>query len=180
MKDYLSNLPIPTEQKQYAMSFYNKITHLDKLHSIATNIVHSYVRTGYGNVNSKICFVFRNKEIYDIIYKEISSILDRFQINIWDIYITFVDKTKNDYKEKFYYLVSELHTINPNLVYVFDIDDNYYNTIQNYYKIQNITLPDKMFFANMQKIQLTDEKIRQELWNIFKYLINYKELKKEE
>ena len=50
MKEYLSNLPIPIEQKQYAMSFYNKIIHLDKLHSIATNITHSYVCTGYGNV----------------------------------------------------------------------------------------------------------------------------------
>lgn len=180
MKDYLSNLPIPTEQKQYTMSFYNKIIHLNKLHSIATNLVHSYVRTGYGNVNSRICFVFKNKELYDTVYKNILSILDKFQINIWDIYITFIDKTEIDYKEKFYYLTSELHTINPNLVCIFDNDNNYYNIIQTYYKTQNITLPDKMFFVDIQKIQSTNEEVRQELWNIFKYLINYKELKKEE
>ena len=107
-------------------------------------------------------------------------ILDKFNINTWEVYITFVNKTAKDYSRKYSFLVNEIYAVNPELLYVFDTDDIMYNDIINAFLTRNVSLPNKHFLVDTQKISSTDTNIRKELWNIFRYLINYKETKQEE
>lgn len=177
MRQYLSALDIPVEQKRYAMNFCKKIKYLEELQGLAVQELNEYVCTGYGNVNSKICFVFKDKQTYDIIRPLVQDILEKFSINAWDIYITFVNKSTKEYPRKYPYLINELHAINPNLLYVFDKDDTIYKDIVNAFLSQNITLPEKYFLVDTQKLASIEENVRQELWNVFRYLINYKDIK---
>lgn len=180
MRQYLTALDIPLEQKRYSINFCKKMQYLDELHSIAANDTQEYVCTGYGNFNSKICFVFKDKTEYDIIYSLIQDMLDKFSINTWDIYITFVNKTSTGYLKKYSYLINEIHAINPQLLYVFDKDNSIYKDIINYFLTHKISLPEKHFFIDIQKIASSESETRKELWDMFKYLINYKEIGQEE
>lgn len=180
MRQYLSALNISSEQKRYAMNFCKKIQYLNELHELASKEVNDYIQVGYGNVNSKICFVFKDKDSCDAIRPLIQSVLDKFNINTWEVYITFVDKTVKDYSRKYSFLVNEIYAVNPSILYVFDKDDNMYKDIISSFLVRNIALPNKYFLVDIQKLLSTDTGIRQELWNIFRYLINYKETKQEE
>lgn len=180
MRQYLSALNIPSEQKRYTMNFCKKMEYLDELHNIAIRDTKEYVCTGYGNVNSRICFVFKNKDSYDAIKSLLQNILDKFHINSWDVYVTFVDKTQEEYNKKYLFLVNEIHAINPGLLYIFDKDDVMYKEIINAFSACNIALPEKHFIVDTQKITSSDIDVRQELWNIFRYLINYKEIEQED
>lgn len=174
MKQYLSALDIPIEQKRYAMNFCKKIKYLDNLHDSVAKEVNEHVCVGYGNPNSKICFVFKDKNAYDIVRPLIQNTLDKFGINNWDIYITFVNKTEKEYSKKYLYLTNEIHAIKPQLLYVFDNDDIIYKEIINAFLSRNIDLPERYFLVSIQKLASMEEHVRQELWGIFRYLINYK------
>lgn len=176
---FLSGLLIPVEQKKYAMSFFKKINYLNELHEIAIQDMHEHVNVGYGNVNSQICFVFKNQKTHDVIKPLLSEILDKFDINLWDTYVTFVDKTESEYDKKYSFLVNEIHAVGSNLLYVFDKDDTMYNEIINTFNARCITLPEKHFMVDVQKLASSDTEVRKELWKIFRYFINYKEIKQE-
>ena len=83
MRQYLSGLDIDTEQKKYAINFCKKVQYLDTLHNVAIDNTNNYVNTGYGNVNSQICFVFNNKEEYKVLKPAIVEMLEKFNINIF-------------------------------------------------------------------------------------------------
>ena len=180
MRQYLSGLNVDVDQKRYAMNFCKKMQYLDELRDIAVQDTNNHVCTGYGNVNSQICFVFTDKKTYDIIKPIINEILEKFHINLWNIYITFINKTQNEYSKKYSFLANEINAIGANLVFVFDKDNAAYNEIINAFNIRNITLPEKHFFIDMQKIISTETEDRKMLWSFFKYLINYKEIEQEE
>lgn len=180
MKQYLSALEIPSEQKRYVMNFCKKAYYLNELHEIVAKDTNENINTGSGNVNSKICFVFKDKNSYEIIRPLLQEILDKFHINIWDIYITFVNKTQVDYSKKYSFLINEIHAVNPGLLYVFDKDDDTYKDIVSSFLVRNIVLPEKYFFIDVQKLASSDTEIRKDLWNTFRYLINYKEIEQEE
>lgn len=179
MKQYLSALDIPLEQKRYVMNFCKKIEYLDELHDAATKDTQGYVCSGFGDFNSNICFVFKDSHMYDIVRPLIQEVLDKFDINAWSIYVTFVNKTQKEYSKKYSFLVNELHAINPKALYVFDNDDVSYNTIIKTFGSYGITLPEKHFMINVQDLASTDIDIRKHLWYAFRYLINYKEIKQE-
>ena len=176
MKQYLSALEIPVEQKRYAMNFCKKISYLDELHNVASQDTHEYVCTGYGNVNSKICFVFKDKKCHDVMRPLIQEILDKFHINTWDVYITFVNKTETEYAKKHSYLINEIHAVNPGLLYVFDKDDDMYLNVIQAFTERNIDLPEKHFFIDVEHLASSDVEVRKLLWRDFRYLINYKEI----
>lgn len=180
MRQYLTALPIEAEQKRYTMNFCKKMQYLNELHMSAAQETNGYVCTGYGNVNSKICFVFRDKNSCDVIRPLIQDILDKFNVNTWDVYMTFVNKTAEEYSKKHSYLVNEIHAVNPKLLYVFDKDDTMYKDIVSSFLVRNIALPDKHFAVDVQKLASSEVSVRQELWSIFRYLINYKEIEQEE
>lgn len=176
VKQYLSALSIESEQKRYTMNFCKKINYLNELHCITAQETQAYVCTGYGNVNSKICFVFKDKEKHDEIKPLLQEMLDKFGINTWNVYVTFVNKTQVEYNKKYSFLVNEIHAVNPDLLYVFDKDDVMYNEITNSFTSRNISLPEKHFMVDISKLTCSDIEVRKELWNIFRYLINYKEI----
>lgn len=176
MRQYLSALTIPSEQKRYAMNFCKKMKYLNELQTIAIQDTNEYICTGYGNINSKICFVFKDKTTYDVIKPLIQNVLDKLNVNSWDVYITFVDKTKSEYNKKYSFLINEIHAVGAKLLYVFDKDDVMYNQIINAFDLRNVNLPDKHFLIDVQKFASTDEEDRKYLWNMLKYLINYKEI----
>ena len=180
MRQYLSALDINTEQKRYAMNFCKKVQYLEELHHIAIQDTEEHVCIGYGNVNSQICFVFSNKNIYDTFKSAITDILEKFNLSPWNIYITFINKTQKEYEKKYSFLVNELHAIGANSVFVFDKDETMYNKIIETFGMRNITLPERHFFIDIQKIVSTEDEDRKELWNSFKYLINYKEIEQED
>lgn len=180
MRQYLSGLMISSDQKRYAMNFCKKMKYLDELRSVAIQDTNEYICTGYGNVNSKICFVFKDKKTYDVIRSLIQDVLDKFKINSWDVYVTFVNKTEKEYNKKYSYLANEIHAIGSGLLYVFDKDDTLYNEIINAFTVRNIPLPEKHFVIDAEKLASSDTKVRKELWNVFKYLINYKEIEQED
>lgn len=180
MRQYLSALSIPSEQKRYAMNFCKKMDYLNNLHNIAAQETGEYICTGYGNVNSKICFVFKDKDSYDVLKPLIQEILDKFHINLWDIYVTFLNKTKSEYSKKYSFLSNEIHAVGSELLYIFDKDDNIYKDIVSHFLVRNIPLPAKYFFVDIQKLASMDTEVRKELWNVFRYLINYKEIGQEE
>jgi len=180
MKQHLSALSIPTEQKQYAMNFCKKMEYLDSLHKITAQEVNEYVATGFGNFNSKICFVFKDKITYEIVRPLLQETLEKFHINAWDIYVTFVNKTKTEYNKKYMFLVNELHAINPGIMYVFDNDTVLYDTILKEFQTNNVTAPGKHFLVDIQKLGSLEVEVRKDLWNIFKYLINFKEITQED
>ncbi len=180
MKEYLSALAIPSEQKRYTMNFCKKINYLNDLHALAAQETNEYICTGFGNVNSKICFVFKDKNTYEIIRPLIQETLEKFHINAWDVYVTFVNKTTTEYAKKYSFLVNELHAVKPGLLYVFDNDEVMYNEIVNAFGHRNVTLPERHFAINIQKLGSSEVAIRKELWSVFRYLINYKEIEQEE
>lgn len=179
VRQYLSALSISTEQKRYAMNFCKKIDYLNELHDIAVKETKEYVCTGYGNVNSKICFVFKDKDSYNAMRPLLQETLDKFHINIWNVYVTFVNKTQAEYTKKYSFLVNEIHAVNPGLLYVFDDNDEMYKDIISHFLVRNIALPEKYFMIDSQKIASSDIEVRKELWNTFRYLINYKEIEEE-
>lgn len=180
MKQYLSALEIDIEQKRYAMNFCKKMQYLDKLRNIAIQDTNEYVCTGYGNVNSKICFVFNNLQAYETLKPIINETLEKFRMNIWNVYITFIDKTKVEYNKKYSYLANEINANGANLMFVFDKDETNYNKIIEAFNSRNIALPEKHFFIDVHKFASTELEDRKVLWNSFRYLINYKEIEQED
>ena len=179
VRQYLSALNIESEQKRYAMNFCKKMKYLDELRDVAIQDTSEYICTGYGNVNSQICFVFKDKQAHDVLKPLIVEILDKFHVNSWDVYVTFVDKTQKEYSKKYSFLANEVHAVGTNLMFVFDKDDAMYNDILEAFNTRNIALPEKHFLIDVHKLASTETEDRKILWESFKYLINYKEIEQE-
>lgn len=180
MRQYLSALNIDSEQKRYAMNFCKKAYYLNELHEIAIRDTDEHVNIGYGNVNSQICFVFRDKDRFDLVKSLVQDILDKFNINIWNVYITFVDKTASEYNKKYSYLANEINAVGSKLLYVLDKGDTLYKDVIDSFTTHNIALPERHFAVDIEKIASSDTEARKELWSIFRYIINYKEIEQEE
>lgn len=179
VRQYLSALSIESEQKRYAMNFCKKMKYLDELRDVAIQDTGSYICTGYGNVNSQICFVFTDKQAHDVVKPLIQDTLDKFHVNSWDVYITFVNKTQVEYSKKYSFLANEVHAIGSKLMFVFDKDTAVYDKILEAFNSRNISLPEKHFLIDVHKLASTDPEDRKVLWNSFRYLINYKEIEQE-
>jgi hypothetical protein len=176
LRSFLSGLSVPVEQKRYTMNFFKKTAYLNELHELAIKDTGEHINVGYGNVNSKICFVFKNPESYNTIKPLIDNILEKFEVNSWDVYITFVDKTKNEYDKKYSFLVNEIHAVGSQLLYVFDKDNTTYLDIIRAFVEHNIDFPETHKGIELEYLASTDIEVRKLLWHDFKYLINYKEI----
>lgn len=175
-KEYLLSLNINPDDKRYAMSFCKKMDYINDLINKVISDTHEHVSIGYGNVNSKICFVVKDENTFEIIKPLIQEILEKFHLNFWNVYVTFVDKTKTEYANKYTCLINELHAIKPGVMFVVGHDDKQYNEICNAFTNANIALPKTHFYIDIQKLGSTEPATRKELWMKFKYLINYKEI----
>ena len=176
-KQYLVSLNAASDNKRYAMNFYKKSEYLESLKQEAINDLHCHISSGYGNVNSNICFIFPNEESLSIVKSLIQDILKVLKINLWDIYITFVDKSSQEYSKKYNYLMNELNAIKPSIVYVFGKDKSVIDRLKQEYTQYNISVSNHYFqFVDVQQLASSKEEDRIALWNIFKYMINYREI----
>lgn len=174
-KDYLSSLGISSQDKQAALKFFKKADYFESLREKVNKNTNTPVLMGYGNLNSKICFVVQNKKIYESIKPVLTHYMDKFGINIWDVYITFVDKTEVIYPEKLNLLVHEVHAVNPDVLYLFLDNPKSYQDIVDQYKAINVSMPCKIFNIIVPDFDTNDSLLQQNFFDIFKYLINYKE-----
>lgn len=156
------------------MNFCKKMEYLDNLKKITIKELHEPIISGYGNVNSQICIVTKNENAFNIIKPLLQDVLDKLHINMWDIYITYVDKTKKEYNRKFSYLVHELSAIKPKVIYYLDNDEENYNALLNAFKTDNINID--IHYVDIKKLGSSDVEDRKYLWEVFKHMIKFKEV----
>ena len=179
LKQYLLSLNTASCDKRYTMNFYKKIEYLESLKHEAINDLHCNISSGYGNVNSEICFIFSNEQRLLIIKSLIQDILEKLKMNFWSIYTTFIDKSSQEYPKKYNYLMNELNAIKPSIIYVFDNNKNCIDILKQEYCKYNISIPNNYFqFVNIQQLSSSKEEDRIALWNVFKYMIGYREIEK--
>lgn len=172
----LENDVVSRQDKNYTFNFCKKTEYLETLKMSLINELHETVASGYGDVNSNICFVFRSEELLQALKPELQRILDTMKFNLWDVYVTFIDKTKTDYKNKYGFLMHELHAVSPKVLYVVEETGMACDTLKKTFAMANINCPfQKLFQLTPQLLVANDECSKAELWNMFKYLINYKE-----
>lgn len=175
-RQYLLNASdISKQEKEYAMNFCKKTEYLNNLRNTVINELHETVAFGYGDMNSKICFVFSSEESFDLIKPVLQILLESFKLNLWDVYVTFVNKTSTEYPSKYGYLINELYAIGSKILYVVDKTDKTYNDIHNYFSASNVPYPfEKAYNISIEDMCSTDSAVKKELLKMFKYLINYR------
>lgn len=176
MKQYLLPLNIVQDDKRYSMNFYKKLQYLEELRKRIADDTHMDVSIGYGDMNSKICFIFNNQKLFNAMKQIVQEKLDLFEVNFWQIYVTFINKVDGDYARKYEVIASELSAIKPNLLYVFDSDKAAYDKVIAALAQFNIPVPERPFFVDVQELASDDEEVKRRLWHVLRYLINYKTL----
>ena len=176
LKNYLSSLAIKTEEKRYVLDFCKKLEYLEYLQKKAAAETHKNINTGYGNANSQICFVFQDIAEFAKAKPDVVKQLEKFLMNLWDVWITFIDKCDIDYVHKYEYLAHEIHCVNPKLMYVFSDENNsdVMDVMMNHMKNLGIQPPQIAYRINLNDLSSEDPEVRQHLWNRLRYLINYK------
>lgn len=174
VREYLLSLNIPNEDKRYVLNFCKKLEYLENLRKQAAAETGERVELGYGDANSKLCFIFRNKNEFSAAKKTLQSHLDDFCLNLWQIWITFVDKTPSDYANKYTFLAHEINAINPTVVYVFGDDQSIAATAEQ--SIRQIGCSNLKHYFFVDFSILSDPDAKKMLWPQFRYLINYQTL----
>ena len=161
MKQYLlSSSNIASDDKRYTMNFCKKTEYLNHLRETVVQDVHEYVSTGYGNVNSQICFIFDNEQTFEIVKPFVQDILDKFHISFWSIYVTFVDKTTNEYSKKIPYIANEINAVNPNLIYfVVNQEKTEELIVDELERISN-KKPERFFYVDIKELSSSEEETR--------------------
>lgn len=176
-RQYLLSLNAASDDKKYAMDFYKKSEYLESLKQEAINDLHCHISSGYGSVNSNICFIFPDEESLSVIKPLVQDVLKKLKINFWGVYTTFLNKSSQEYSKKYNYLMNELNAIKPNIVYIFGKEKSIIDNIKQEYDKYNISVSNHYFqFVNVQQLASSKEEDRIALWNVFKYMINYREI----
>lgn len=160
---YINNLSNESE-KQFAKDFYEKLDSLNKLYNSSLNESTMYAN---GRYNSKICFIFRDKEEFNKNMPFIKKVLSVYEINMWDIIVLYFNKTNSDDKN-FEILTKEITIINPFVIYIFDIEQ----LSKQLMVVMNNLLGRKVIDINNLE-ELLNKNISTEIFEKFKYLITY-------
>lgn len=176
IRQYLLPLNIPNEDKRYVLNFCKKIEYLEGLRKQAADETGERVELGYGDANSRICFIFRNKREFQAIKKVLQSHLDEFSLNLWQIWITFVDKTPSEYANKYTLLAHEMNAINPTVVYVFGDNQEVAAEAEQVIRQVGCSNLKHYFFVDFEVFSKDDVESKKILWPQFRYLINYQTL----
>ena len=172
----LANNAVSKQDKEYAMNFCKKTEYLEHLKQTLIDELHETVASGYGDVNSNICFVFESEAAFQLLKPALQSLLDVIKLNFWDVYITFVNKTQSEYKNKYGLLMHEIYAVNPKVLYLVSETEEPYNMLNYAFASAKVNHPaSKAFHLTPQLLCTTDEEDRKELWKMFRYLVNYKE-----
>jgi hypothetical protein len=172
----LANDAVSKQDKEYALNFCKKTEYLEQLKQALINELHETVASGYGDVNSNICFVFESEKAFQFLKPVLHDIFETVKLDFWDAYITFVDKTQTEYPNKYGLLMHEIHAISPKVLYVIGETDVSYNTLNRAFAMAKVNHPAaKAFHITPELLCSTEEQDRKELWKMFRYLVNYKE-----
>ena len=172
----LANDTVSKQDKEYALNFCKKTEYLEQLKCALINELHETVASGYGDVNSNICFVFESEAAFQLLKPVLQDMLETVKLNFWDVYITFVNKTQTEYANKYGFLMHEVHAVAPKVLYVIGDTDESYNTLNRAFAFAKVNHPSqKAFRVTPQLLCASDEQNRKELWKMFRYLVNYKE-----
>lgn len=174
MKQYLLPLNALQDDKRYVMNFCKKIEYLDSIRQRLYEVTGMDVSSGYGDVNSKICVVFNSETKFKEFRQAIQNVLTIFGTEFWELYITYINKVDMDYPKKYEMVASELSAVRPSLLYVIDKDRGEYDRIIDSLKMLNVPVPEKHFFVDIAEMCSSDEAVRQGLWKVLRYFINYK------
>lgn len=100
-RDYILNNDI--QDKDKVLSYYDKYMAISQMNDTVINKKQCLVHSGYGNLNSRLILVFKDKtmEKYLTIYKKMFETLkaSNFDIQLHDIYITYFFKYELKCKE---------------------------------------------------------------------------------
>lgn len=173
-KEYLKTIQIPSNEKNLVMDFCKKEIYRQNLMQVMINEVGDIpVSIGYGNVNANICFIFESEKTLSIMKPLVQKLLNRLQIEFWTLYVTFVNKTEQEYQNKFELLAKEISAVRPKVVYFFCNGDESIVSLKKTFAANGISLP-KLYLVPMDKFIQDDDESYKELWKIFRYMINYK------
>lgn len=176
VKDYLLSLNIPRDDKRYVLNFCKKIEYLESLRKQAASETQERIELGYGDANSKICFIFQSKAEFSTVKAAIQKQLDDFNLNLWQIWVTFVDKTPSEYNKKYEFLAHEMNAINPTAIYFFgNSQEPAAHAEECIRKLGCPNMKHFFFIENSILLQGGDD-IKQILWPQFRFLINYQTL----
>lgn len=175
VQGYLSDLSIDVKDKRYSMNFCKKNEYIQSIMQQAIQETQTHMSFGYGNVNSNICFVVNDETMFNDIKPLVQEVLDKFDINFWDIYVTFIYKTSKVYNRCINLLMNEINAVSPKIIYVFDKDEKALNALLNEFTKYGVT-PPKYYYVNIDKLSEKTVEVKRELWKMFRYLINYKEI----
>lgn len=179
LRQYLLSLNAASEDKRYTINFCKKLEYLESLKQEAINDLHCHISSGYGSVNSNICFIFSDEQSLSVVKSLVQEILEKLKMNFWGIYTTFINKSTHDYSKKYNYLMNELNCIKPSIVYVFGKDKSCIDRLKQEYDKYNIPISNNYFqFVDIQQLLSSKEEDRKALWNVFKYMIGYREIEK--
>ena len=172
-KDYLKDLDIDKDEKNYALNFNKKNDYLNNLRLAMVKEIGKDITMGYGDVNSKILIMFKDRNSFLSVKKSLQSLFALAKFNFWDTYITFINKTDADYPKKYEFIIREIIAVHPDIIYLIG-DESDYNKINMVFAENKLTYPAIHSFCISEK-QINDENAVKDLWSKFKYLINYKD-----
>lgn len=174
-REYLTGLPIEADSKRYTMNFCKKTEYIKDIMRQAIQETGEHMSFGYGNVNSNICFIINNEPMFTIVKPFIQDVLEKFGVDFWGVYVTFINKSATEYSKKINLLMNEVNAVSPKIIYVFDKDEQAMNLLQSEFQQYGIQ-PAYIHFVDINKMAVDDVATRKELWNKFRYLINYKDI----
>ena len=181
MSGYVKTLTdLTDEEKIKSVSFYKKKNYVNSLGEKLISLTGQKVEMGYGNINSKIVFIFKNKSRVKRIKKRIEKIMEGADSIFSDVYVTFLDKTEKIIYDKYAYMSAELSAIKPVIIYYISDNDNDLSEDNDFNSLkknvnETVKINPVFYYITETELMSEDIQIRRNLWQKFRFIINYKE-----
>ena len=169
LEDYLKDNISNQKDIENTTSFYDKFNNLSELYNKEHRDDIKLLRSE-GKYNSKICFIFKDKEHLKECSESLKRIMNVYDIQFWDVLILFENKF-NDKKQNINILFSELLIVNPLVVYIFD-NVNLVNELLDSSTNQNKIIGFKMINVNNIS-NMIENNLSSDIFDLFEYLITY-------
>ena len=120
IKEYVNSLNginISEADKQDFIRFCRKEQYIQGLMKQMYEDVHRKMHYGYGDYDASIVFVYQNMDVKNRCVKSIETMMNKFSVDIFSTYCTYIDKTDVDYTLKYTLLAYELNCVSPQIVY---------------------------------------------------------------
>lgn len=120
--NYLRLLPISSEEKNYAASFFKRKEYLETLNNTAIqfNLGEGALISGKGNCNSRIVVAIDNYQNKELVVKFIAPMFHSINTSLWNIYITSIIKGNGDTEVFNTMFMHEMNAVKPEIILMFD------------------------------------------------------------